>query len=226
MLGDGGRLGWTARRGQGAMTGEASLAPGWHSGPPELLLVSRLGDGVGGRLHQPTWPLGSPAIHGPLHQSLKRDCPLLWEGVTVCPQPLLHWLPLGRFPYCAQSHSHLSLPLFGSPAASPNPPTPACRPGPDTFLLPDPQPPTHTALWTPSHSLVRTILCLRRPSFSEVFCFLQLLSKSELVAHSPWEVLASFQRRQGQSAKDSSKIEGISTSSSSLYLMLYSTCLK
>lgn len=78
----------------------------------------------------------------------------------------------------------------------------------------------------PSHSLIRPILFLRRPSFSEVFCSLRLLSKSELVAHSPWEVLASFQRRQGQSAKDSSKTEGISTTTSSLYLMLYSTCSK
>lgn len=55
---------------------------------------------------------------------------------------------------------------------------------------------------------------------------LRLLSKSELVAHSPWEVLASFQRRQGESAKESTKTEGIYTATSSLYLMLCSTCSK
>lgn len=66
----------------------------------------------------------------------------------------------------------------------------------------------------------------QKTGFSEVFCSLRLLRKPELVAHSPREMLASFQRRQGQSAKYSSKTEGISTTSSSLSLMPYSTCFK
>lgn len=124
----------------------ASLAPGWHSGLPELLSVSRLGDGVGGQLHRPTWPLGSPATQSSAPVTEEGQSPALGGSPSLPPSHLYTsclWVVLPTV--LKATHTFPCL-LFGSPARSPSPPRPACWPGPDTFLLPDPHAPTHTAL--------------------------------------------------------------------------------
>lgn len=93
----------------------ACLASGWHSGLPELLSVSTLGDGVGWQLHQPPWPLGSPATHRLLHQSLMRDCPLLWEGVLVFPPATSTLVAFGSFCLLKVTHTFPCLCLVPQP---------------------------------------------------------------------------------------------------------------
>lgn len=86
MMGDGGRFGWSAREGREQWLEMASLAPAWPSGLPERLSMSIWGDGwEDGWLHWPTWPLGSPATHCLLHQSLKGDCPCFERELQSAP---------------------------------------------------------------------------------------------------------------------------------------------
>lgn len=136
---------------------KASLAPGWHSGLPEPVSVSRPGDGGEDGCTDPPGPSAARLpTHPLLPPPLRRDHPSLLKGVPVCPPGTCTLVPFGSAPqhaatglfaYCPQSTPRLSLPLLGSPAPSPSPPRPPGRwPRPDTFFSPDPQAPTHTVL--------------------------------------------------------------------------------
>lgn len=101
----------------------ALLAPRWHSGLPELASNSRLGDGMGGWLHQPIQPLNSPSTLFRISCWIGTS-PHFLGGVPVCPSNTCmlvtfgstpHHSGMGLFAFYPQSHLHCSLPLLSSP---------------------------------------------------------------------------------------------------------------
>lgn len=146
MLGDGGRFGWTARGGQGAVTGNGLSCSRMALWPARTALSEQTGLWCGRTAASTTWPLGSPATQSPAPVTEEGLSPALGGSPSLPPSHLYTsclWVVLPTV--LKATHTFPCL-LFGSPARSPSPPRPACWPGPDTFLLPDPHAPTHTAL--------------------------------------------------------------------------------